>query len=107
MSKCKFPFSGLEAKLVSWLDALSKKKKNGKSTELPSLCSNTGCYSSWSGLRTYILSQMSPSISVGLCPGTMTVPSAAYEIYINRGVGALTNFEMVCCASLPGHILPY
>jgi len=99
MSKCNFPFSGLEGKLVSGLDALSKKKKNPKSAKLPSVC-NAECKPTWLAAKSYIDSQLIPSvtsISVGLCPGTMTVPNAAYGVYVNRGVGALTNFEMVCC----------
>jgi len=96
LKKCKFPFSGLEGKLVAGEDANRKKKKQAAKA---SMCKNA-CYSKWEDMKQEIKLQSEAgaiSISIGLCSGTMTVPDSEYEIYVNRGVGSLTNFELVCC----------
>jgi len=80
------------------------KKKKFKAADLPSVC-RAECYSDWASMKGYIQDQLddgATSISVGLCSNVvMTVPEIEYEIDVDNGPTALTNFEMVCCG-LPG-----
>jgi len=103
IKKCKFQLSGLEGKLVDGVEALGKKKKF-KAADLPNVC-RAECYSDWASMKGYIQDQLddgATSISVGLCSNVvMTVPEIEYEIDVDNGPMALTNFEMVCCG-LPG-----